>query len=114
MRAVLSLPIADVSSHTKKLTIKASIFIAYCCAMIIGPQVFLTKKALNYLTGYKCLMGFEITAIFLLRIYAIGCKIENKRRNKREGTNVELSLGEMVDDKTDYEKRGFRYILVEL
>ncbi|KAH6976361.1 major facilitator superfamily domain-containing protein [Ilyonectria sp. MPI-CAGE-AT-0026] len=107
---VLSLPMANVSGHTKKLTVTASIFIAYCCAMIIGPQVFLTKEAPNYPTGYKCLMGFEIAAICLLGMYAVGCKIENKRRDKREGEYVELSLGEMVDDKTDYEKRGFRYV----
>ncbi|KAL6399359.1 putative allantoate permease protein [Ilyonectria robusta] len=90
--AVLSLPMANVSGHTKKLTVTASIFIAYCCAMIIGPQVFLTKEAPNYPTGYKCLMGFEIAAICLLGMYAVGCKIENKRRDKREGEYVELSL----------------------
>jgi ACS family allantoate permease-like MFS transporter len=101
---------ANVSGHTKKLTVTASIFIAYCCAMIIGPQVFLTREAPNYPTGYRCLMAFEISAIFLLGVYAVGCMIENKRRDKREGTNVEPTVAEMVEDKTDYEKRGFRYV----
>ncbi|EEU36118.1 uncharacterized protein NECHADRAFT_53068 [Fusarium vanettenii 77-13-4] len=107
---VLSLPMANVAGHTKKLTVTASIFVAYCSAMIIGPQVFLAREAPHYSTGYNCLMGFEIGAITILAAYAIGCKIENRIRDKREGTEVTLTTEEMLEDKTDYEKRGFRYI----
>lgn len=56
--------------------------------MIIGPQVFREREAPHYSTGYKSLMGFEIGAITILAAYAIGCKIENRIRDKREGTEV--------------------------
>lgn len=101
---------ANVAGHTKKLTVTASIFVAYCCAMIIGPQVFLEREAPHYTTGYTSLIGFEVAAICLLAAYAIGCKIENRRRDAREGTDVCLTQEEMLEDKTDYEKKGFRYI----
>ncbi|RSM16152.1 hypothetical protein CDV31_004615 [Fusarium ambrosium] len=53
---------------------------------------------------------FEIGAITMLAAYAIGCKMENRIRDKTEGTEVTLTTEEKVEDKTDYEKRGFRYI----
>ncbi|RSL52976.1 hypothetical protein CEP54_010611 [Fusarium duplospermum] len=107
---VLSLPMANVAGHTKKLTVTASIFVAYYSAMIIGPQVFFQREAPHYSTGYNSLMGFEIGAITMLAAYAIGCKMENRIRDQREGTEVTLTTEEMLEDKTDYEKRGFRYI----
>jgi hypothetical protein len=55
-------------------------------------------------------MGSEISAITILAAYAIGCKIKNRIRDKREGTEVTLTTEEMLEDKTHYEKRGFRYI----
>lgn len=101
---------ANVSGHTKKLTVTGSIFVAYCTAMIIGPQVFLEREAPTYETGYNSLMGFEIGAISMLAVYAIGCTIENNQRDKREGTDIVLDDNEMIEDKTDYEKRAFRYV----
>lgn len=100
---------ANVSSPNK-LIVTVSIFNSYCYAMIISPQVFLTKESPNNSTGYRYLMTFEGSAIFLLGINAVSYMIENKRRNKRWGTNIKRTVAEMGEDKMDYEKRGFRYI----
>ena len=100
---------ANVSGHTKKLTINATIFLAYCIANIVGPQVFISKEAPDYTTGYSAIMAFEITAIACLAAYAAGCMIENKRRDRKEGVGVSVTADEQLEDLTDYEKRGFRY-----
>ena len=100
---------ANVSGHTKKLTINATIFLAYCIANIVGPQVFIAKEAPDYTTGYNAIMGFEITAIACLAAYAAGCVVENRRRDRREGVDVDGNADEQLGDLTDYEKRGFRY-----
>ncbi|KAF6837195.1 allantoate permease [Colletotrichum plurivorum] len=106
----LSLPMANVSGHTKKLTINATVFLAYCIANIVGPQIFIAKEAPNYSTGYSAIMAFEVVAIACMAAYAAGCMIENRRRDKGEGLNIEVSVDDQLGDLTDYEKRGFRYI----
>ncbi|KAH8894000.1 MFS general substrate transporter [Thozetella sp. PMI_491] len=107
---VLSLPMANVSGHTKKLTINATIFLAYCIANIIGPQVFISAEAPHYSTGYRSILAFEVVAILSLAGYAAGCIIENRKRDRLEGTDVDVTVGEQLGDLTDYEKRGFRYV----
>ncbi len=101
---------ANVSGHTKRLTINAGVFVAYCAAMIIGPQLFLASEAPNYQTGYNSILGFEVAAIICLAIYAVGCRQENKRRDKLEGQSAPLSIALALDDRTDREKVGFRYV----
>lgn len=100
----------NVSGHTKKLTVNATVFLAYCIANIIGPQVFIATEAPHYTTGYNAILGFEVTAICTLLAYATGCIIENRKRDKAEGTDVPVQVEEQLGDLTDYEKRGFRYI----
>ncbi|KAK2003429.1 MFS general substrate transporter [Colletotrichum falcatum] len=97
---VLSLVTANVSGHTKKPTVSATVFLAYCTANIIGPQVFIATEALHYTTGYNAIQGFEVAAIVCLAAYGIGCALEDKRRE----------VAEQLGDLTDYEKEGFRYV----
>ncbi|KAJ5761993.1 Major facilitator superfamily domain general substrate transporter [Penicillium nucicola] len=107
---VLSLPMANVSGYTKRLTVNGCVFVAYCIAMIIGPQLFIEAEAPRYQTGYNCILAFEICAVICLAVYAFGCMIENKRRDKREGKNFQMSSAHQLSDLTDREKEGFRYI----
>ncbi|KAJ4213708.1 hypothetical protein NW759_010704 [Fusarium solani] len=105
----ISLPMGDVSGHTKKLTVYASIFVAYCAANMVGPQVFFIHEAPNYPTGYNTLLGFEVAAICCITAYAVGCFLENKQRD-REGTNVSVGADEQFRDLTDYERGGVRHL----
>jgi hypothetical protein len=105
----ISLPMGNVSGHTKKLTVYASIFVAYCAANMVGPQVFFIHEAPNYPTGYNTLLGFEVAAICCITAYAVGCFLENKQRD-REGTNISVGADEQFGDLTDYEKGGFRHL----
>ncbi|RKK29165.1 hypothetical protein BFJ65_g1101 [Fusarium oxysporum f. sp. cepae] len=106
----LTLPMGNVSGHTKKLTVNATTFLAYCIANIIGPQVFRAAEAPHYSTGYNSILGFEATAICALLAYAGGCIVENRKRDKAEGTDVSVRVEDQLGDLTDYEKKGFRYI----
>ncbi|KDN68837.1 hypothetical protein CSUB01_12614 [Colletotrichum sublineola] len=107
---VLSLVTANVSGRTKKLTVSAIVFLAYCIANIVGPQVFIATEAPHYTTGYNAILGFEAAAVACLAAYGIGCAVENKRRGVAEGSNVSVSVAEQLGDLTDYEKKGFRYV----
>ncbi|KAF4812292.1 putative transporter [Colletotrichum siamense] len=106
----LSLPMANVAGHTKKLTINATVFLAYCIANIVGPQIFIEREAPNYTTGYSAIMAFEVLAIACMVAYAVGCMIENRIRDRKEGTEVDITVVDQLGDLTDYEKRGFRYV----
>lgn len=101
---------ANVSGHTKRLTINATVFLAYCIANILGPQVFIATEAPDYKTGYSAILAFEVVAMACMAAYAVGCYIENKRRDEQEGTDIDVTIYEQLGDLTDYEKKGFRYI----
>lgn len=75
---------ANVSGHTKWLTINAGVFMAYCAAMIIGPQLFLASEAPKYQTRYNSILGVEVATIVCLAVYAAGCEHENRHRDKLE------------------------------
>lgn len=101
---------ANVAGHTKKITVNALIFVAYCTASIIGPQIFLSSEAPNYPTGYNSILGFELAAITCLAVYGIGCYMENKKRDRVDEDGLDVSLGDQLDDRTDKEKSRFRYV----
>lgn len=110
----LSLPMANTSGHTKKVTVNAMVFLAYCVANIIAPQTFRSSEAPHYRTGYNCIMGFECSAVALMTMYYIGVKWENKKRDRLYGevtrTTDEFTMDDNADDLTDFEKKNFRYV----
>ncbi|UPL03170.1 hypothetical protein LCI18_014104 [Fusarium solani-melongenae] len=85
----LSLPMANTSGHTKKIT------------------------APGYASGYNSILGFETSAVALMAVYYCGVKWENNRRDKEFGEDyaIDLTMEESMDDLTDWEKRKtFRYV----
>ncbi|KAK6197272.1 hypothetical protein LQW54_010734 [Pestalotiopsis sp. IQ-011] len=108
----LSLPMANTSGHSKKLTVNAMIFLAYCVANIIAPQTFQASEAPHYQSGYNSIAGFESAAIALMMVYMVGVKWENRRRDKLHGEVVEGDVDPKIsfDDLTDWEKPNFRYV----
>lgn len=104
-----SLPMANTSGHSKKLTMNAIFFLAYCVGNIIGPQVFRSKDAPSYSHGYEGLLGCLAVAIASILAYGLLCRWENSRRDKEGQTAVEPSEDAAFSDLTDKEKRAFRY-----
>lgn len=104
---------SNVAGHTKRLTVNATIFFAFCIANIVGPQVFIAKEQPHYRTGYNAIIVADVVAILSIMGYAIGCAIENRRRDRVEGPIdevVEISVEYQLGDLTDGERKGFRYV----
>lgn len=131
---VMSLVQSNYKGVTKKQTMTAMMFIAYCAGNIAGPQFFKTSEAPVYQTAFKAiLICYVLAAVFaaVLRIYLSWV---NKRRDREEGvvvvdensgetttvpgkdldavvvTDVTLQA-EDYDDVTDWNTVGFRYRL---
>lgn len=104
-----SLPMANTSGHSKKLTMNAIFFLAYCVGNIIGPQVFRSEDAPSYSHGYEGLLGCLAVAIASILAYGLLCRWENSRRDKEEQSDVVPSEDAAFSDLTDKEKRAFRY-----
>ncbi|QKX60221.1 uncharacterized protein TRUGW13939_07364 [Talaromyces rugulosus] len=109
-----SLPMANTSGHSKKVTMNAMFFVGYCVGNLIGPQVFQAKDAPTYHNSYIGLLASLVVGAASIALYGLLCKIENNRRNKLQGggpvarTEEEERL-EAFSDKTDKEKLNFRY-----
>jgi hypothetical protein len=104
-----SLPMANTSGHSKKLTMNAIFFLAYCIGNIIGPQVFRSDDAPSYSRGYEGLLACLVVAIAAIIAYGLLCRWENSRRDKEEQPSEESSSAAAFSDLTDKEKRSFRY-----
>ncbi|KIV78691.1 hypothetical protein PV11_06314 [Exophiala sideris] len=105
-----SLPMANTSGHSKKVTMNAIYFLAYCIGNIVGPQVFRTSDAPNYSHGYIGLLACLIVGSFAMGGYGTLRHLENKRRDREQfNGGQDESVEEAFSDKTDKEKRSFRY-----
>lgn len=106
-----SLPLANSSGHSKKITLNAIWFTAYCLGNILGPQVFRASDAPNYTNGYAGLLGCVAVAIVAISGYGFLCWRENKKRDREgHGLTIESQAPENAfSDKTDQEKKEFRY-----
>ncbi|KAK2594721.1 hypothetical protein QQS21_007571 [Conoideocrella luteorostrata] len=114
---IMSLMSGNFGGFTKKTTLNAMSFIAYCAGNIIGPQLFFQNEAPTYQSGFLALMiclviGFTMT--WVIRFYLIW---ENRRRDKLVSAEEvaafeEARHGVMVNltDMTDKEIPQFRYV----
>ncbi|CAK3947697.1 MFS general substrate transporter [Lecanosticta acicola] len=103
-----SIPMANSSGHSKKLTINAVFFLSYCIGNLIGPQVFQSSDAPDYSHGYRGLVACIVVAMAAIVGYGHLCHRENKRRDAL-GAVVD-SESEAFSDLTDREKASFRYV----
>ncbi|KAF4764718.1 Major facilitator superfamily domain general substrate transporter [Penicillium solitum] len=114
----LAMITSNTAGFTKKTTVTAVVFIAYCAGNIIGPQIMFAREAPSYPSGFAgVLVCFACSAIIsmLLRFY---CIWENKKRDNIHipsegfeedgGPAVLASLN--LTDKTEREMHQFRYV----
>ncbi|KAL4794840.1 major facilitator superfamily domain-containing protein [Aspergillus venezuelensis] len=104
-----SLPMANTSGHSKKLTTNAIFFLAYCIGNIIGPQAFRDSDAPSYSKGYEGLLACLVVAIAAITGYGTLCWADNKRRDAKGEVDGVQEEQAAFSDLTDKEKRGFRY-----
>ncbi len=136
---LLSLVQSNFRGVTKKMTMTALLFVAYCAGNIAGPQLFIAAEAPTYDTAFRAILvcyslvvGFSL----VLRAY-LG--FVNRLRQRREGVEgsagasgavgggkvVDVRLGRSggdavgeirlqprdYEDVTDWNTFGFRYRL---
>ncbi|KAM6515496.1 hypothetical protein FSOLCH5_009721 [Fusarium solani] len=110
-----SVPMANVSGHTKKVTMNAVYFFSYCLGNIIGPQVFQKNDAPNYTKGYTGLLICLVVSAVSISVYGLLCRRENARRDRLHGVvhssvaTEEENEALALSDMTDKEKIAFRY-----
>ncbi|KAK2806202.1 hypothetical protein FQN50_005925 [Emmonsiellopsis sp. PD_5] len=105
-----SLPMANTSGHSKKVTLNAIYFTAYCVGNIIGPQLFREEYAPTYSKGYEGLLACVVIASASILAYGFLCRTENRKRDREQSVDSsDLAAETAFSDLTDKEKRSFRY-----
>ncbi|KAI1324193.1 MFS general substrate transporter [Xylariaceae sp. FL0255] len=136
---LLSLVQSNFRGVTKKMTMTALLFIAYCAGNIAGPQLFISTEAPTYGTAFRAILicySLVVGFAFVLRAYL---QLTNRKRQQREGIEgnsgasgavgggkvADLNDGRQVTDRvnevllrpedyediTDWMTFGFRYRL---
>lgn len=128
----LSLITSNVSGFTKRSTVSAIMFVAYCLGNICGPQFYLTREAPRYDVCYSLyrtsshlltmsqlglrssLAGYAFGIAFLICLY-IYYQYENRRRDRVYGSVAEVGsdqeLADELSNKTDRTITSFRYMM---
>ncbi|KAJ5256749.1 hypothetical protein N7478_012853 [Penicillium angulare] len=111
----LSIISSNIAGFTKKSTVSALMFVAYCVGNIVGPQFFIPAEKPAYPTGIKAAMSGLILGIFFLICLYVYYAWENSRRDRLYGSPRQLTEAEELQDefsnKTDHEIESFRYLL---
>ncbi|KAJ5825294.1 Major facilitator superfamily domain general substrate transporter [Penicillium riverlandense] len=108
---------SNTAGFTKKSTVTAVVFVAYCAGNIVGPQIMFAREAPSYPSGFAgMLVCFSVSAIIslLIRFY---CIWENRKRDaaaaavnlEQDGVPVSWAAFNLTD-KTDRELHQFRYV----
>lgn len=107
---IMSLITANTAGATKRSTVNAVFFIAYCVGNIVGPFSFKSNEAPAYTSGIVTMLVAYCVEIVLLLVFAAYMAWLNKRRDTvvaAEGVRLD-DAAEQVD-LTDKENMYFRY-----
>ncbi|KAJ5511990.1 Major facilitator superfamily domain general substrate transporter [Penicillium expansum] len=85
MPLAMSLVQANYRGVTKKMTVTAMLFLAYCAGNISGPQFFLSKEAPNYNTAFRTIMICYAMSVVLALVLRFYLQWTNARRTRLEG-----------------------------
>ncbi|KAF2753541.1 putative allantoate permease [Pseudovirgaria hyperparasitica] len=112
----LSLVGVNYKGSSKKMTMTALLFVAYCTGNLAGPQFFKENEAPHYPTAFRGIMicyALVILVAMTLRMYLAR---ENRKKDKTDGvtgsnSSPEQTVEHTIDDDelTDWNARGFRY-----
>ncbi|KAF1962405.1 MFS general substrate transporter [Byssothecium circinans] len=136
---LLALVQTNFRGVTKKMTMTALIFIAYCAGNVAGPQLFKESEAPHYWTAFRAIMICYALVVLLSITLRLYLQFINKKRDSDEGivgssgTAGAVGGGKIVDtsargnvteamdgvqlrsedyeDVTDWKTYGFRYRL---
>ncbi|KAI1207536.1 putative allantoate permease [Annulohypoxylon truncatum] len=88
---LLSLIQSNYRGVTKKMTMTALLFIAYCTGNIVGPQLFISSEEPTYDTAFRAIMICYALVVCLAALLRFYLQFVNTRRQREEG--IEGSAG---------------------
>ncbi|KAF1964691.1 MFS general substrate transporter [Bimuria novae-zelandiae CBS 107.79] len=109
----MSLLSRNIAGQTKKSTVVAMNFIAWCVGNAIGPQVFLTRDKPRYLIAFSTHMGCYVLLVIVIAFLRFNFMLRNRTKNKLQeqaGVANDDHLAHAFDDLTDKENPNFRYM----
>ncbi|KNG89070.1 allantoate permease [Aspergillus nomiae NRRL 13137] len=101
----MSLVQANYRGVTKKMTMTAMMFVAYCAGNIAGPQLFRASEAPTYQTSFKAILICYIISGGLAISLRVYLQLTNKRRDHEEGVQGNASLSGAVGGKVVQDRR---------
>jgi hypothetical protein len=118
---ILSLISSNVSGFTKKSTVNAMFFVAYCVGSIAGPQTYKSgEEKEGYPSAYVFMMVCLCVSILIAMTLRVMMQRENARRDREFGVvdpyakkvgEYVVHVRELVEDLTDKEsEKTFRYM----
>ncbi|KAJ5764585.1 MFS allantoate transporter [Penicillium manginii] len=114
---MMSMVSGNIGGFTKKTTVNALSFIAYCAGNIIGPQLFFEREAPSYDSGFIALMVCQAACFMLCLMFRFYLMWNNRIREQQNETTSAADTSDMrtdtimaMMDKTDKEIDHFRYV----
>ncbi|KKA29895.1 hypothetical protein TD95_001495 [Thielaviopsis punctulata] len=104
---VMAMMSSNIGGFTKKTTVSAMVFMAYCVGNIIGPYLFFAREAPAYPSGFlSMIICFCISclACLALRFHLVR---QNKIRDQQQAGVTDIDLNLL--DQTDKQIPQFRY-----
>jgi hypothetical protein len=130
---LMSLVGANYKGVTKKMTMTALLFIAYCAGNIAGPQFFRAGDAPHYNMAFRAILVCYSLVVGMAVVLRCYLQWVNTKREREEGVKGSAGAGGVVagkivdggdvgarmiglraedyDDVTDWKTFGFRYRL---
>ncbi|KAI5294108.1 hypothetical protein KEM52_004691 [Ascosphaera acerosa] len=102
---VLSLVGVNYKGSTKKMTMTAIMFLAYCTGNIAGPHFFIASEAPHYETAFRTILVCYVLAIGVTLLLRLTVILQNRRRDKVEGDCV-LQTGDFETDQRHAKELG--------
>jgi hypothetical protein len=109
----MSLLSRNIAGQTKKSTVVAMNFIAWCVGNAIGPQVFLTRDGPRYFIAFATHMGCYVLLVIVIAFLRFNFMRRNKKKDDLAAQVAEANDDHLVhafDDLTDRENPNFRYM----
>ncbi|KAJ5232562.1 hypothetical protein N7468_005518 [Penicillium chermesinum] len=112
----VSLPQANTAGSTKKVVAYGILLLGYSAGNLIGPQTFRDDQAPAYTGGTVAMLTCYCVAIFLMCLYFLTARFQNRRKDQRYGKPVRVdtenfsSVIETYQNLSDRKQEDFRYI----
>lgn len=95
---IMSLVQSNFRGVTKKMTMTALLFIAYCAGNIAGPHLFKSSEEPTYETAFRAIMICYALAIVLVLGLRLYLQMVNQRRQRDEGIVGSAGASGLVGD----------------